>query len=323
VSNAALTRAVKTYALELGFDAVGVADLSPVDHAGALVDWLEHGMAGTMRYMHRQADKRLHPAKILPGADRAIVVVKNHFSRDPARRVGTGRVAKFARGPDYHRALAAPLEKLTLFVRSAGAGECTARWFVDAGPVPERELAQRAGLGWLGKNTMLINPRLGSFTFLATVLTNLELDVDEPFNADRCGTCHRCIKACPTTAFAGPRVLDARRCISYITIEHKGDVAADLRRLVGDWIFGCDICQDVCPWNRRFAREPQGSGSDVDRALAQLDLEWLARIDEAIFRQTLGGTAMTRPSTAGMRRNALVAIENHAKEAQCQTSSKE
>ncbi len=320
MSIAARTRAVKSRALELGFDAVGIADLSPIEHASSLIEWLDRGMAGDMRYMHRQANKRLRPQKILPGASRAIVVVRNHFSKDPKRQVNTGRVARFARGTDYHTTLAGPLEELSAFVRSVGSAECTARWYVDAGPVPERELAQRAGLGWIGKNTMLIDPRLGSFTFLATVLTNLELDVDEPFNADRCGSCRRCIDACPTKAFAEARVLDARRCISYITIEQKGEIAPDLRQLVGDWVFGCDTCQEVCPWNRKFARESRDGGLGTDPTLAQLDLEWLASVAEREFRQTLGGTAMARPGAAGMRRNALVASDNLAKEVRCQIS---
>lgn len=320
MSIAARTRDVKNRALELGFDAVGIADLSPVDHAGSLIEWLERGMAGNMRYMHRQADKRLHPQKILPGASRAIVVIKNHFNSELERQANAGRVARFARGTDYHRAFAAPLDKLSAFVRSAGSGECIARWYVDAGPVPERELAQRAGLGWIGKNTMLIDPRRGSFIFLATVLTNLELEVDEPFRGDRCGSCRRCLEACPAKAFAEARVLDARRCISYLTIEHKGEIAPELGRLVGDWVFGCDICQEVCPWNKKFARESPDSSLGIDRSLAHLDLEWLASVDDRDFRQTLGGTAMARAGAAGMRRNALVVINNLAKEARCQTS---
>jgi len=313
---------VKKRALELGFDCVGVADLSPVDHATSLLGWLESGMAGNMRYMHRQAAKRLHPETILPGAHRAIVVIKNYFTHDPVPRAGTGRVAKFARGRDYHSSLAEPLEKLSGFVRSIDGGECIARWFVDAGPVPERELAQRAGLGWIGKNTMLIDPLRGSFTYLATILTDLELDPDERFFADRCGNCTRCIEACPTNAFPDERVLDARRCVSYITIEHRGEVPPEIARGAGDWVFGCDVCQDVCPWNRKFAREPSMPGNGLDRNLAYLDLDWLARIDDAEFRDTLGGTAMARPGATGMRRNARTAISNLAKEVECQTSSK-
>ena len=248
--------ALKRRALELGFDAVGVAPLEPNAHAGELDAWLAAGYAGTMSYLHRQSAKRKQPARIMPGAKVAVVTLTNYFhgSTDPgALPRGSAKVAQYAQSADYHRVLGHRLEQLAAAIRDIAPWAQT-RVYVDAGPVPERELAQRAGLGWIAKNMMLIHPELGSFTFIGVILTDAPLAPDLPFQADRCGTCRRCLDACPTDAFVAPHVMDARRCISYLTIEHRGDFTADERALVGDWLFGCDVCQDVCPWNVQFAR---------------------------------------------------------------------
>ncbi len=233
--------------MSLGFGSVGIADLAPVPHAAALRRWLAFGMAGTMGYMQRQAERRLEPEKILPGGSHAVVVTRSYYSTDPPATPGTGRVARYAQGRDYHAALADPLARLTRYVESLGPPGTVARPYCDAGPVPERELAQRAGLGWIGKNTMLIDPKAGSFFFIGAVLTDLDLAVDQPFEVDRCGTCRRCLDACPTDAFPEARVLDSRRCISYLTIEHRGPIELATAEAFQDWIFGCDICQEVCP----------------------------------------------------------------------------
>ena len=260
----------KKEALALGFSTVGVADLSPLPHSDALTRWLDAGMAGTMRYMHRQASRRREPATILAGATRAVVVTRNYYHPEPApTRDGFGRVAKYARGRDYHRALAAPLRALSSFVRKLGSAGTVTRAFIDAGPVPERELAQRAGLGWIGKNTMLIDPARGSYSFIGAVFTSVDIAPDAPFEADRCGTCRRCLDACPTNAFPEERVLDSRRCISYLTIEHRGGIDPQLEPLIGDWLFGCDICQDVCPWNVSFSREATDPALEHDATLAR------------------------------------------------------
>ena len=301
VSAAARAATVKRAALALGFDSVGITDLSPTPHTDALTTWLEAGYAGTMRYLHRQAARRREPACILTGSTRAVVVTRNYYNADPPPDAGGGLVAKYARGTDYHRSLAGPLATLadTLIVMGAGA-ECT-RCYVDAGPVPERELAQRAGLGWIGKNTMLIDPRRGSFFFLAAVLTNLDVAVDPPFEADRCGSCTRCLDACPTNAFPSPRVLDATRCISYGTIEHRGPLSDVISRGRGDWVFGCDICNDVCPWNQRFA-SPEGAMA-MQPELARLPRDTFDDMNEATFDTRFGATPLERPGLAGMRRN--------------------
>jgi epoxyqueuosine reductase len=311
---------VKRRALELGFDSVGIADLRPTPHASALVKWLSEGMAGTMEYMGRQADRRTHPARIVPDASSAIVVTRNYFNSDPPKAPNTGRIAKYARGPDYHESLKKPLTDLCKYVKSIGPEDTIAKCYVDAGPVPERELAQRAGLGWIGKNTMLIDERRGSFFFLASVFTGLDLAVDEPYRADRCGSCTRCLDACPTTAFPRERVLDSRRCISYLTIEHKGGIDPQLRAKMGDWVFGCDVCQNVCPWNLKFASIVSDPVLGLESVRAYEDLDCLIHIKDEQFAERFGWTPLDRPGVVGMRRNARIAATNATKDSVCQTS---
>jgi epoxyqueuosine reductase len=301
---------VKRRAAELGFDAAGVASLDPTPHGDALDRWLEAGMAGTMRYLHRQADRRKRPATIVPGATRAVVVTRNYYTPDPPPRPGTGRVAKYARGRDYHEGLRPALDALRQFLVDLGASPPGTRVYLDAGPVPERELAQRAGLGWIGKNTMLISPERGSFFFLAAILTDLDLAVDRPMTADHCGTCTRCLEACPTGALPAARVLDATRCISYLTIEYRGAALPDPGQ-VGNWVFGCDVCQDVCPWNLKFAHQvPPGDPLDLDSAAGLVPLDELLDMDPAAFDRRFGRTPFERPGLPGMRRNARAAAAN-------------
>jgi len=312
VTAAERSRRIKSQAHSLGFETVGIATLEPPPHGAALRRWLDAGHAGTMTYMHRQAARRTRPAEIVPGATRAVMVTRSYMVPDTAGPVGHGHVAKYARGTDYHEALRPPLQALADYVRSLGDEETIARWYVDAGPVPERELAQRAGLGWIGKNTMLISPRYGSYCFLAAVLTDLDTAPDGPFEADRCGNCRRCLDACPTQAFPEPRVLDSRRCISYLTIEHRGTVAPELAALMGDWVFGCDTCQAVCPWNLRFAEPRADQQLERDPRLEWLDLTTLASVTDSEFADRFGHTPLRRPGAAVMRRNAAIASANAA-----------
>jgi epoxyqueuosine reductase len=309
MSAVTLAAAAKTAARDLGFEACGIASLVASDAAPALARWLQQGYHGEMRYMERQTPVRREPARAWPDARSAIVVLHNYYQARAEPAAGRGRIARYALGDDYHAVMSGKMEQLAArLVAGAGAGRFRA--YVDAGPLPERELARRAGLGWCGKNTMLIRPGLGSFTFIGVLLTDLALEADQPFDADRCGTCRRCLDACPTDAFPEPRVLDATRCISYLTIEARGAMPEPLKPLVGDWLFGCDVCQDVCPWNVRFATETRET-----RYLARPAADWptlieIAGMTERAFDEAFGATALERPGRAGLTRNAAVVLEN-------------
>jgi len=298
---------VKHRAAELGFDATGVAPLEPNPHAAELDRWLAAGYGGTMTYLQRQQDKRADPRRIMPEARVAVVTLTNYFHGTP--QPAAARVAQYAWTADYHDMLGRRLEQLAQAIRDVVPGART-HCYVDAGPVPERELAARAGLGWIGKNTMLIDPRIGSFTFIGVVLTDADLAPDLPFDADRCGTCRACLDACPTNAFPAPHVLDARRCISYLTIEHRGDFTPAEQDLVGEWLFGCDVCQDVCPWNVRFAQATDDPGWQPRADVATPDLHALLDTDDATFARRWGDTPFERPGPAGMRRNARAVRAN-------------
>jgi len=303
--------AIKQRAAALGFSATGITRLDRNPHAAELDRWLSDGHAGTMTYLNRQAAKRKDPRAIMPGARAAVVTLTNYYHgpANPGRQPGAskpGRVAQYAWSPDYHDVLGERLEQLAEAIRLLAPGSKT-RCYVDAGPVPERELAQLAGLGWIGKNMMLINPDIGSVTFIGVVLTDADLEPDLPFEADRCGSCTRCLDACPTHAFVGPRDLDARACISYLTIEHRGAFTEVQRGQVGEWVFGCDVCQDVCPWNVSFALETHDAGFASRADVAFPDVQTFATIDEAEFTRRYGDTPFTRPGLEGMRRNAGVA----------------
>ncbi|OLC70833.1 MAG: tRNA epoxyqueuosine(34) reductase QueG [Gemmatimonadetes bacterium 13_1_40CM_4_69_8] len=305
---------VKRRARDLGFDAVGVASLEPNAHAVELERWLAAGYAGTMSYLHRQSARRKQPARIMAGAKVAVVTLTNycHGSIDPgAVPGGAAKVAQYAQSADYHRVLGRRLEQLAAAIRHVAPGAQT-RVYLDAGPVPERELAQRAGLGWIAKNMMLIHPMLGSFTFIGVIFTDAPLTPDLPFQADRCGTCRRCLDACPTDAFVAPHVMDARRCISYLTIEHRGDFTTDQRSLVGDWLLGCDVCQDVCPWNVRFARATADPALAPRSDLAAPDAREFLELDEETFASRYGDTPLERPGRHGMRRNAAATLARKA-----------
>jgi epoxyqueuosine reductase len=295
---------VKQKARDLGFAACGITDPSPVPHGAELDQWLARGYGGTMRYLHRQAARRKEPQKIEPDA-RAVIVVLDVYLPAGGDTESAPRIAKYARGRDYHLDLVERLDQLAAWLRVQGAA--VARSFADAGPVPERELAQRAGLGWIGKNTMLIRPGVGSFFFIGSIFTDLGLPPDRPFEADHCGSCTRCLEACPTGAIVSPRVLDATRCISYLTIEYRGAFDPATEAALAGWAFGCDVCNDVCPWNIRFAaasanpayqnREPPGA-----------DPEYFERMTGEEFSARFGDTPLSRPGLAGMRRNWRAAL---------------
>lgn len=291
---------VKSEAARLGFIACGITTLDPTPHAAELDHWLSSGMAGTMRYLHRQARKRKHPALADKTAKRAVVVLDNYYSERGVAQGGP-KVASYAQGEDYHIVTINRLEVLAGFLRRNGA--VAARPYVDTGPIAERELAQRAGLGWIGKNTMLIRPSAGSWFFIGEVLTDLPLEPDAPFATDQCGSCTRCLDACPTAAFPAARVLDATRCISYITIEHKAPIPPPIAEHLSGWAFGCDICNQVCPWNVRFSAATTIAAFRPRETLADADEDYFERLDEEEFARKFGDTPLARPGLERMRRN--------------------
>jgi epoxyqueuosine reductase len=303
-----LAAAVKDRARALGFDAVAIGPATPADRAGAFERWLDAGYAGSMSYLARTREERIDPGRWLPGA-RSVVAVALSYNTgmdDAAEARGWGAVARYARGRDYHDVIRPRLATLAAFIGERAGPGVRSRAAVDTSAVLERELAARAGLGWIGKNTNLLSERLGSYVFLGVVLTTAPLAFDEAV-ADRCGTCRACLDACPTEAFVAPYVLDARRCISYLTIEHRGDIDADLTPAVGGWIFGCDVCQEVCPWNRKAERGHERA-FDVGQPFPSLDE--IVAMDEAEFRARFRGSAITRAKRAGLARNAMVVATN-------------
>jgi epoxyqueuosine reductase len=301
-----LAQELKARAAELGFLACGITDPSPPPHADRLDAWLASGYAGTMRYLHRQAKRRKNPCLNVPESLAVVVLLENYYWPDAPESLAAPRVAKYARGEDYHHVTLGRLDLLAAWLRERGAG--VAHPYVDDGPVPERELAQRAGLGWIGKNTMLIRPGAGSFFFIGTIFTDLPLPADAPFTTDHCGHCTRCLEACPTGAFVEPHVLDATRCISYLTIEQRGPIPVSLAERLEGFAFGCDICNDVCPWNQRFAEPTMVPELRPQRTLAGADERYFDAMDEEEFRLRYGGTPLARPGLAGMRRNVRAAL---------------
>jgi len=299
----ALTEAIKGRALALGFDLVAVGSADPPEHADSFRRWVEAGHAGTMGYLERRLPERADPRRVLADARSVVTVALNYFQGE-AEDASWKPVARYAWGRDYHDVMTPRLEALARFIgEAAGArGKC----YVDTGPLLERDLAARAGLGWVGKNTMLLSPALGSWFFIGVLLTTAELVHGEPL-PDRCGTCRACLDACPTDAFAAPYVLDARRCISYLTIEHRGDIDPALAAKMGEWEFGCDICQDVCPWNRRA---PVTREAAFRPAAPYPGAAAVAGMDDEEFRARFAGTPLTRPKAQGMRRNAAIALGN-------------
>jgi epoxyqueuosine reductase len=280
--------------------ACGITHPGPTAHADELDQWLEKGYAGTMRYLHRQAGRRKEPELIAPGARSVVVVLDNYYTPDQNSDLEPPRIAKYARGEDYHRVTMGRLDQLADFLCRNGAR--LARRYTDAGPVPERELAQRAGLGWIGKNTMLVNPAAGSFFFIGSIFTDLELGLDSPFDTDRCGSCTRCLEACPTGALLEPRLLDATRCISYLTIEYRGAIPPELGDRFQGYAFGCDICNDVCPWNGRFA-EVTGVPEFHPRSEIESHPDFFENMTEEEFAERFADSPLERAGLEGMRRN--------------------
>ena len=313
MSSFELTQKIRNYALsEAGFDVVGfsAAALLP-PHEEAAVRWVDDGFSGSMEYMAREVRRRAHPEASL-GSARTVVSLAVNYNHpvEPRPAAAAGRVAKYAYGTDYHKTIEKKLKRLEGFIREAGGPGTEVKSYVDTGPVLEKAFARQAGLGFFGKNTNLITKEFGSWVFLASLLTNLQLDRDEP-HAGSCGSCRLCIDACPTGALIGDHRLDARKCISYLTIETKEEVDPALKKGVGDWIFGCDICQDVCPYNHK---KPVTRHAELypDRVAGS----WIeiARIEDMKndeeFAAAFRGSPLKRPKRRGLQRSAALVREN-------------
>lgn len=306
-----VTRLVKQRGIELGFDLIGIAPVQTPPTFPHYERWLSFGFHGTMSYMERRKSERADVRSLLPDAKAVIVGAVSYFvpekpAMSPAEPVG--QVSRYAWGLDYHRVLLSKLDALLSYLKALLGEWVKGKAYVDTGPILERDFAVQAGLGWFGKNTCLINPKLGSYLFLGELVVNVPLIPDEPFSRSHCGKCVRCIVACPTGALIAPYQLDARRCISYLTIELRGSIPRDLRPLIGTWVFGCDICQEVCPWNRKA--KPTGEEAFKPRPWAALELLDLLRLSEDEFRERFRLSPLKRAKRSGLVRNACVAVGN-------------
>lgn len=290
---------LKAEALRLGFPAARIARIAEAEHAREYRAWLSAGRHGEMAYMAKAPERREHPARLFNGALSAVIVAMPQPPGQP------GPISRYARSEDYHEAMWSRLNALLRFVQER-LPDANGKGCVDSAPVLERDFAASAGLGWIGKNTCLITPRVGSFYFIGELLLDIPLEPDPPIG-QHCGTCRRCLDSCPTGAFVGPYELDARRCISYLTIELKGPIPRDLRPLMGTMIFGCDICQDVCPHNNWPSLE---SPLSVRNDLETPDLVELLSLDETGFRERFKGTPIMRTKRRGLLRNVCVALGN-------------
>ena len=309
VDATSLTTELKSAAAQLGFarsgacPAVGPAGLVRFD------EWLAAGYAGEMRYLPDRRTAYEHPRHVLDSVRSVLVLAFDYRTVEPSMsQPGQGRVSRYAWGSDYHDLVHERLQRLREHCLAL-APAAQVRGVIDTAPLLERDLAQLAGLGWIGKNTLLLNKQAGSYFFLAALLTDLELDYDLSHEADHCGTCTACLDACPTDAFVAPYVLDARRCISYLTIESRQPIPRELREEMGDWLFGCDVCQEVCPWNRHApkvdepALQPLGGQTTVE-------LTSLFELDDEAFRRRFRHTPLWRPKRRGILRNAAIVLGN-------------
>ena len=324
VQGVTLTTRLKEQARELGFSLVGVATVEPSDHLDFYHRWVEDGRHGEMAYLAREdaVSRRADIRRTMPSIRSAVVVGHDYFQEDPlgvpADR-SRGVISRYARGQDYHGTIKKLLLELHRWIEASVDGPVEGRVYVDTGPILEREMALRAGVGWFGKNTMLIHPKRGSYFFLGLLLLDLELDADAPFQEDHCGTCRSCLDACPTGALlgrdaSGAPVMDAPRCISYLTIEHRGPIPTELRTLMGNRVYGCDICQEVCPFSRKFSKPSEESAYSPRPELNGPPLVELAeRLLSSTgrgFRRTFAGSPVLRAGRRGLLRNVCVALGN-------------
>ncbi len=304
------TREIKEEAARLGFDACGIAPAEPIDPENRLGAWLRQGCHADMAWLERAREVRQDVRLKLEGARSVVVVAKNYYQPNQRLAEGAGRIARYAWGRDYHKVLLNPLRRLARHIGTL-APDVQTYAEVDTGPVLERAWAARAGIGWIGKNGLVVRRGLGSWFVLGAIVTTLDAAPDAPAR-DYCGNCRACIEACPTGAILSPRTLDARRCIAYHTIENRGAIPSPIQDRMGTWIFGCDRCQEVCPWNREVTTAAEPDFRPRDGAVSP-NLEELLRLDEPQFRQRFEGSAILRAKHAGLLRNAGIALRNLSK----------
>lgn len=302
------TALIKQEAMRLGFESCGIAQATMLDDdARRLEQWLNKGYHGKMQYMERNFDLRTDPRKLVPGAKSVITLLKNYYP-DKEQNNQAPKIAKYAWGTDYHYVIKDKLKQLLQYINEQ-IGEVQGRGFVDSAPVLEKSWAQRSGLGWVGKNANLLTKTSGSFFFVATIISDLELEYDTPFATDHCGTCTRCIDACPTDAITAPTVVDGSKCISYFTIELKDAlIPNEYQDKLQDWMFGCDICQDVCPWNRFSKPHSEPAFSPIPEVLDLSRQEWQHMTQEA-FNKTFKNSPLKRSKWQGIQRN-IEALNN-------------
>jgi epoxyqueuosine reductase len=310
-----LKQLIKAEAFRLGFSLAGITLPEMPPHFSVFVRWLEAGRQAGMGYLatERSVARRADPRQVLPGARSAVMVALPYALPDTAQASpGQGRVAAYAWGADYHDVIPQRLAALVAAVEGWVGHAVHQRAYTDTGPLLERDLAQQAGLGWIGKNTCLIHPRMGSYFLLAEILLDVELEPDAPLDHDFCGSCHRCIDACPTGCILPDRTIDAGRCISYLTIENKGEIPADLRPAMGNWVFGCDVCQQVCPWNLRFGGSPPDAGLAPRQDVPTPNLAEEIGLTPQEFNRKFKDSPIQRPHRRGYLRNVAVAMGNLA-----------
>ena len=296
------TAVVKQVAAQLGFDFCGIAKADFLEEeAPRLEEWLKRGYQGKMGYLENHFDKRLDPRKLVPGAKSVISLIYNYYPKEDHAAENNYKIAKYAYGKDYHLVIKDKLRLFFELLKQQIGSDLEGRVFVDSAPVHERAWAAKAGLGWIGKNSLLLNKKMGSFFFLAEIISDLELEADGPVQ-DHCGTCTRCIDACPTDAIVTPYVIDSKRCISYLTIELKDELPTGYEQQMEGWVFGCDICQDVCPWNRH-ARPHQEPAFDPHNKLSANQRQDWEELTEETFRIIFKNSAVKRTKYKGLKRN--------------------
>ena len=292
---------IRKIARTLGFDQCGISKAEKLDEdARRLEQWLNNGYQGSMQYMERNFDLRVDPTLLVPGARSVITLLYNYFPATPESNTDL-RISKYAYGQDYHTVIRNKLKEF-LNILHDEIGEVVGRGFVDSAPVLERSWAKRSGLGWIGKNGNLINKRQGSFLFIATLITDLELEPDPPVTTDHCGTCTRCLDACPTQAILPGPTIDGSKCISYFTIELKENIPTEFKGQFNDWMFGCDVCQDVCPWNRFSTARTESRFTPSENLLAMQNKDW-KELTELTFKELFKNSAVKRTKFTGLTRN--------------------